>query len=140
MSATVPTGGPFKLSAAKAVADSDAASSHPAWPAWLLLGAGVFLGCFWLIFGLLSALGTKVWWYYPVVLAPGAAMLILVLMARRAPVPFGTALAVAGLLPLILAWVRGGAWLGALLLGVPLTAVGVAFVIMRAQFALRRER
>jgi hypothetical protein len=132
-----PTSGPFKLSVATQVDRPSAGRSR--WPTWVVLGIGIFLGSFWMIFGFLSAIGTKLWWHYPVVLAPGAAILFLVLMARRVPLPYGTALSVLGLLPLGLAWLRGGAWLGALLLGLPLTAVGLAFVLLRDQFSSRRS-
>ncbi len=133
MTPSEPTSGPFKLSVAARA--SEPPSQRPRWPGLIVLAAGIFLGSFWLIFGFLSALGTKQWWHYPVVLAPGTAILFLVLMARRSPLPYGTALAVLGVLPLGLAWLRGGAWLGALLLGLPLVAAGLGFVLLKDQFS-----
>lgn len=133
MTSPEPTSGPFKLSVASEKPKPPEGS--PRWLALGVLGLGIFLGSFWLLFGFLSILGTKVWWQYAVAVVPGAAILFLALMARRAPLPFGAALAAAGLLPLGLAWLRHGAWLGALLLGLPLMAVGAAFILLRDHFA-----
>lgn len=132
MTPAEPTSGPFKLSVASGKPEPAPGDSR--WLTLAVLGLGVFLGCFWLIFGFLSILGTKVWWHYAVAIAPGAAILFLALMARRAPLPFGSALAAVGFLPLGLAWLRNGAWLGALLLGLPLMAVGAAFILLRDRF------
>jgi hypothetical protein len=133
MTPVEPSSGPFKLSMASQVPQPPA--GHRRWLPMLVLGIGIFLGSFWMIFGFLSAIGTKLWWHYPVVLAPGAAILFLVLMARRVPLPYGSALSALGLLPMILAWLRGGAWLGALLLGLPLIGVGLAFILLRDRFS-----
>ncbi len=109
----------------------------PAWHWSLLptLGLGIFLGAFWLLYGYLRLLGSSSpWWHFPLALAPGTAVVWLVLLARRHPLPYGTALAVFGLAAVVLPS-QGDAGTG-LIFGLPLVVVGAAFIVWRRNFRL----
>jgi hypothetical protein len=103
-------------------------NQHP-WQLLLLMGFGIFIGSFWVIFGLLSVVGTSaVWWTMLVALAPGSAIVFLVLMARRAPVPYGTAMIIMGLLVIVLSSARGHSMMTGLVVGAPVFVLGLGFV------------
>ena len=100
---------------------------HP-WQLLLLLAIGIFIGSFWFLFGLLTVVGASAaWWYYPLSLAPGSAIIFLVVMARRAPVPYGTGLMVLGLSLIILSAVRGSSVVTGIAVGTPVFIVGLCF-------------
>lgn len=99
------------------------------WQLLLLLGLGIFIGSFWFLFGLLTVLGTSAaWWYLLVALSPGGAILFLVVMARRAPVPYGTGLIVLGLTLIIISSIRGHSVMTGIVVGAPVFVVGLGFV------------
>jgi hypothetical protein len=97
------------------------------------LALGIFLGAFWIIAGWLWRLSFPgPWWLYATTLAPGAAILLLVLLARRQPVPYGAGLAALGVVVLLLPNPRTP-WLVRLFFGLPIFLNGAAFLIWREQ-------
>ena len=114
-----------------------AASGTPNRFDWTILptvGLGIFVGSFWLLYGFLMWQGRPAaGWQYAVTLAPGAAVLLLVTLARYSPVPYGTGLIALGVSPLLLVgW--HSRWEIRLAFGLPLVAVGIAFLIWRNHF------
>lgn len=95
---------------------------------------GLLCGSFWLVFGFLSILESpENWRRYVSVMAPGAAVLWLVLLARRHPVPFGSGLLALGLLP----WFFGSMPVSAPLkaaFSAPLLVAGAGFIFWRETF------
>jgi hypothetical protein len=92
---------------------------------------GIFLGSFWVIAGWLWCLSVPgPWWLYATTVAPGAAVFLLVLLARRHPVPYGAGLAALGTIVLVLPGSRTS-WLIRLAFGLPLLINGVAFLVWR---------
>jgi len=105
--------------------------NHP-WQLLLLLAVGIFTGSFWVLFGFLSVIGTSaMWWYYPAAVAPGSAILFLVLMARRAPVPYGVGLILLGFLFLSISVWRSGSLRAGVPVGIPVLLLGLGFVLLR---------
>jgi hypothetical protein len=99
------------------------------------IALGIFLGCFWALVGTLAVVGSgAVWWRVAASAAPGAAVLLLTSLARRAPVPYGAGLIALGLLPLLAVWVRAPLPLK-LAFGLPVVAVGVGFILWRRRLA-----
>jgi len=97
----------------------------------LTIGFGVFTGSFWLLLGFLSLLGSPaLGWQYITTLAPGVAILLLVVLARRNPVPYGSGLIALGLLPLLFVQMRTPLAVKAAF-GLPLLVVGAGFIIWR---------
>lgn len=106
--------------------------TRPTWQLLLLLGTGIFIGSFWILYGFLSVVGASAaWWYYALALTPGCAILSLVLMARRYPMPYGTGLIFLGSVPLFITIVQGGPVAASALLGVPVALLGLLFVLWR---------
>ncbi|MCD4812199.1 hypothetical protein K8S19_00680 [bacterium] len=102
------------------------------WQLLLLMGSGVFIGSFWVLFGFLSVVGTPAaWWQYLISLLPGTAMLFLVLMARRAPIPYGSAMVLMGGLLTITSLFRGEPLMSGAVIGIPLGLLGIFFVLTR---------
>ncbi|MCK5219590.1 hypothetical protein KAR10_08710 [bacterium] len=102
------------------------------WQLLLLLGMGIFIGTFWFAFGFLSVLGTPVWWYYPAALAPGSAVLFLVLKSPNSPVPYGTALILLGFIPFFLHASENFRIMG-MAIGIPISVIGLLFIIWRSK-------
>lgn len=101
------------------------------WAFAATVGPGLFVGSCWLLVGFMALLGTAApWWLRLVNLAPGAAVVGLVLGARRHPLPYGAALAALGALPLVLYLPRRD-FLLPLLFGLPLIGVGLGFILAR---------
>jgi|GEM_PF-6672811 len=108
----------------------------PSWQSILLLAAGVFIGSYWLMDGYFQTL--RLWEAGPGLpavfpLIPGIAILALVLLARRAPVPYGTGLILLGLMAVFF-FSRRGPVSRALAMGAPLSLVGLGFLIWRNKF------
>lgn len=98
------------------------------------VGLGVFTGAFWLVYGFSLTLNRHaVWWQHAVTMAPGAAVLLLVLLARRHPVPYGAGLIALGMAPLLFG-LRSG-WEYRLGFGLPLLAAGLGFILWRRCFS-----
>jgi hypothetical protein len=92
------------------------------------LGLGIFVGSFWVYFALLTLMDTgAAWWFIAIHIVPGVAILGLVLMARRNPLPYGMAIGVLGLAAVLLFALRKTSWL-VLWLGIPMMADGLLFV------------
>ncbi len=102
------------------------------WQLLLLLGIGIFSGTFWFVFGFLSVLGTSVWWHYPAALAPGTAMLFLVLKSPKFPVPYGTSLILLGIFAFFLQASKNF-WILGMAFGVPISLIGLFFIIWRSK-------
>lgn len=102
----------------------------PPIPLLIIVGLGIFIGSFWLIFGFLSvAVGTPWGWHVLRGILPGAAIILMVLLARRHPLPYGLGLVVLGLLPFTLNYLGKGLVLTALTLGLPVTLEGILFIV-----------
>jgi hypothetical protein len=63
-------------------------------------------------------------------LAPGAAIWLMTMLARRAPLPYGTGLAVLGFMALLFSWPHGRLLQG-VILGGPVLLVGLGFILLR---------
>jgi hypothetical protein len=104
--------------------------NHKPWQLLLLMGIGIFIGAFWFTFGFLSVLGSSVWWHYPAALAPGSAVVFLVLKSRECPLPYGTGLILLGLIPWFLR-VSRNSWIMGVAIGIPICIIGLLFIIWR---------
>lgn len=103
------------------------------WMLWILLGSGIFAGSFWLMLGFLSVLGQGASWLRLLqAMAPGGAVLLLVLNARHAPLPFGSALVGLGLLPFCFWPSQFSVWLR-LAFGLPLLLLGAGFMLRQGR-------
>lgn len=101
------------------------------WSHVLNLGLGLGVGAFWLIFAWLRLLETGgAWWRYAAMLAPGAGVLALVLLARRDPLPYGAGLIALGVVMFLLPGFAE-AWATRLAFGLPLILDGAAFILWR---------
>ena len=107
---------------------------------WIaVLAAGLLAGAFWLFWPYLLLLRQHApWWQFLVACAPGAAILLLTLLARRDPLPFGSALLILGCLSLGLGRPFGG-WTLRLGLGIPMAAVGLGFIAYSLNQKMKTE-
>ncbi len=95
------------------------------------VAAGIFLGGNWGITAALTGAGPGIpWQRTAAALAPGTAILLLTLLARRAPIPYGAGLIALGALSLLPVWARSP-WDHRLAFGLPLIAVGTGFILWR---------
>ncbi|MBN1596073.1 hypothetical protein JW933_09130 [candidate division FCPU426 bacterium] len=109
---------------------------HP-WQLLLLLALGIFIGSFWFLFGLLTVVGTgAAAWYHLVAAAPGGAIILFVLLARRAPVPYGAGLTALGVLLLALSLGRNGLLVTGAAVGIPTMCLGILFILWRKKIVV----
>lgn len=110
--------------------------NHP-WQRLLAMGLGLLMASYWLVYGFLTVLtnGGETWTQWYSSLLPGMGLLFLVLMARRAPLPYGSGLMIIGLFSLVLGVIRQMSVLNLLGLAVPVMGVGLIFIMWRRFFS-----
>jgi hypothetical protein len=104
------------------------------WLFFITVLAGIFVGTYWFFHGYFILREHPGSLRFMTELAPGTGVLLLVLLARRYPLPYGTGLLLLG--AWAVAWPEtSGSWGLRLGFGLPLIGVGLAFILLRQQVA-----